>query len=169
MIFLISYWTTARNSAILLNKVNQFNLTTRRHSQAYVESLQKDTQSLLFTLRVSDRFGDYGLVSVLLGIPHPQNPHCLKIDTWLMSCRVIGRTVEDFFFSYLVQEARSKGYTQIEAVYSPTKKNQLIRLLLPRLGGDLIQDTQDGDQTYIFDLNTLGDIKVFSTFNELQL
>ena len=119
----------------LIGKTNQFNFTTRRHSQGAVEALLERPRSIALTLRVSDRFGDYGLVSLLLAAPDPEQPTRLLIDTWLMSCRVIGRSVEQFFFTAITERARTLAYEELEALYIPTKKNQLIAGLLPSLGG----------------------------------
>ena len=140
----------------LIGKTNQFNFTTRRHSQAYVESLLRQApqaRSLLLTLRVSDRFGDYGLVSVILATAHPDHPQRLEVDTWLMSCRVIGRSVEQLFFSYLVEAAQQLGYSELQVTYCPTQKNRLISDLLPSLGGELTFEGEE--QVYLFKFDTL--------------
>ena len=134
----------------LIGKTNQFNFTTRRHSQPYVESLRAQARALCLTLRVSDRFGDYGLVSVILATPHPAQPQRLEVDTWLMSCRVIGRSVEQGFFTYLVEAARELGYRELQVTYCPTRKNRLISDLLPSLGGSL--SSEEEAQVYLFQL-----------------
>jgi len=139
----------------LIAKTNQFNLTTRRHSPAYVSELRAQERALLYTLRLSDRFGDYGLISVILASPHPERPERLVIDTWLMSCRVIGRTVEQLFFAQLVERALSAGYSELEATYCPTRKNSLIEGLLPSLGGELITSQEGEDKRYLFHLKGL--------------
>jgi len=117
----------------LVGKTNQFNLTTRRHTGAQVAAWAADPEALCLSLRVRDRFGDHGLVSVMLAVPD-ESPGTLRIDTWLMSCRVIARTVEQFFFAALVQRARSQGSTRLVGEYIPSAKNSQVADLYERLG-----------------------------------
>ena len=92
----------------LLAKTNQFNLTTRRHTREDVESLLAEPGSIGLTVRVNDKFGDYGLIAVLIGVPDAAHgPGTLRLDTWLMSCRVIGRTVEQFTLATIIAKAES--------------------------------------------------------------
>ena len=119
----------------LLAKTNQFNLTTRRHTREEVLHLLSLPDAIGLTLRVKDRFGDYGLVSVVLAVPLDEvDGKTLRIDTWLMSCRVIARTVEEFFFTVLLDRSRRLGYRKIIGEYIPTKKNGLVKDLYPRFG-----------------------------------
>ncbi len=123
----------------LIGKTNQFNLTTRRHSAEHVRHLLARPETIGLTLRMTDRFGDYGLVSVLLAVPDldrgpATRPSPLRIDTWLMSCRVIGRTAEEFFFNALVDEARRRGVNRLVGHYCPAPKNGLVKDLYDRLG-----------------------------------
>ncbi len=117
----------------LLAKTNQFSLTTRRHTRDDVLELIGTPGSVAMTLRVDDRFGNYGLVSVLLGVPTDE-PGTIRIDTWLMSCRVIGRTVEQFFFGAFLARSQDLGYHRILGEYIPTKKNALVSELYDNLG-----------------------------------
>ena len=118
----------------LLGKTNQFNLTTRRHGREDVLRLLALPDAIGITLRVQDRFGDHGLVGVLIAVPAEHDPRALRIDTWLMSCRVIGRTVEEFSFGELLERARTLGYREIHGEYIPTKKNALVTELYDRMG-----------------------------------
>ena len=118
----------------LLGKTNQFNLTTRRHTQEQVCSMLAEPGAVGLTLRLNDKFGDHGLVSVVLAVPDEQDG--LRIDTWLMSCRVIGRTAEHFMLDALLTRARQAGYARVTGEYIPTKKNQLVADLYDRLGFD---------------------------------
>ena len=124
----------------LLGKTNQFNLTTRRHSRADVSRMLAQAGSVGLTVRVRDKFGDYGLVAVLIGVPEGE---ALRVDTWLMSCRVIGRTVEQFCFRELVDRAGRLGHRSIVGEYLPTKKNALVADLYDRLG--FARSPGDGD------------------------
>ena len=116
----------------LLGKTNQFNLTTRRHSEAVVRGFLALPRSVLYTLRLRDRFGDHGLVAVVLAVP--ETAEVLRIDTLLMSCRVIGRTVEQFLWSRTVQRARELGFARVEAEFLPTAKNAQVARLFDEFG-----------------------------------
>lgn len=116
----------------LLSKTNQFNLTTRRHSREEVLGLLALPGSIGLTVRVRDRFGDHGLIAVLIGVAEGEGS--LKVDTWLMSCRVIGRTVEQFCFRALWERARGLGHRRIIGEYIPSAKNSLVSQLYETLG-----------------------------------
>lgn len=119
----------------LIGKTNQFNLTTRRHSRAEVLDLMAQPGTIALTLRLIDKFGEYGLCSVLLARADSENPSdTLIIDSWLMSCRVIGRTVEQFLFNQLLSEAKNRGFRQIRGEYVVTKKNSMVSDFFPALG-----------------------------------
>lgn len=129
-------------------KTNQFNLTTRRHPAEAIQQALASPDTIGLTLRARDRFGDYGLIAVLLGVPcGTTKPKALRIDSWLMSCRVIGRTIEEFFFRTLVGEARAHGYICVHGEYRPTAKNGLVADLYPRLGFTAL-DTADDEATH---------------------
>ena len=106
--------------AQLTNKTNQFNLTTRRYTEQQVAELDTKPGWECFSIRVRDRFGDNGLVGV--AITHLDGD-TTEIDTFLMSCRVIGRTVETAFLSFLAGRARSQGAQRLQGWFLPTKKN----------------------------------------------
>lgn len=116
----------------LLGKTNQFNVTSRRHPSSYVEQLVADPRAAALTLRIADRFGDHGLVAVALA--EPVDDHTLRVDTFLMSCRVIARTAEDHLFNAVLDHARQHGFTTLVAEYLPTKKNAQVAELWARFG-----------------------------------
>lgn len=117
--------------AQLINKSNQFNLTTHRRTEAEVEALINQPDQICFSVRLQDRFGDHGLISII--IAHVSGV-TLTIDTWLMSCRVLQRQVEETVLNELVRLARSRGCLRLEGVYLPTAKNEMVRDHYPRLG-----------------------------------
>ncbi|NAZ85110.1 HAD-IIIC family phosphatase [Kineococcus indalonis] len=121
--------------AQLLGKTNQFNLTTRRHSLADVQAFAADPDWHAQVVRLSDRFADHGVVGVLLAhrVPGPEGPE-LDVDSWLLSCRVIGRTLEDEMLGVLVAQARALGCTRLRGTYVPTAKNGQVAGLYERLG-----------------------------------
>lgn len=137
----------------LLAKTNQFNLTTRRHSEERVREIVATTGSVALTLRLRDRFGDYGLVACLLALPgEPSAPDALRIDSWLMSCRVIGRSVEQFLFSELVKHAERAGYTRLIGEFSATAKNAQVASLYIELGFERLADSTETDARFRLDL-----------------
>lgn len=115
----------------LINKTNQFNLTTRRYSLEEIANMAHDPSVLVYSASVTDRFGDYGLVGV--GIVRFMADRAV-FDTILMSCRVLGRGVESALLSYGVGEAKNRGYATIEGHYIPTRKNAMVGDLFPRHG-----------------------------------
>jgi FkbH-like protein len=126
--------------ADLITKTNQFNLTTRRHSRAAVEEMVKTPRSVCFAVRLADKFGDYGLISVVLAVPHAEDEKVLRLDTWLMSCRAMGRTVEHLVMNQIVHTARASGYLLLHGEYLPTAKNTPVKSLLADFGFASVAD-----------------------------
>lgn len=120
----------------LINKTNQFNVTTIRRTEAEVRRLLDDPAHVVRAAEVSDRFGDYGLVVVAIARcdTSAAGEATAEIDSLLMSCRVLGRGVETAFIATLVDELRGRGCTTIAARYVPTAKNQLVQQLFPEHG-----------------------------------
>ena len=118
--------------AQLTNKTNQFNLTTIRRTEADVRALMASDDHLLRAIRVSDRFGEYGLVGV--AVLERADGDDWVIETLLMSCRVLGRGIESTFISRLVDDAVAAGAKRIVGRYAPTQKNVIVADLYPRHG-----------------------------------
>jgi FkbH-like protein len=106
--------------AQLTQKTNQFNLTTRRYTETQIAEMAKQPAWHIFSIRVRDRFGDHGLVGV--AITHDDGDRC-EVDTFLLSCRVIGRTVETALLAHLAESAAQRGCKQLFGWFLPTKKN----------------------------------------------
>jgi len=117
----------------LINKTNQFNLTTRRYAERDVEAAMADKDTVTFQIRLTDKYGDNGMIAVVIAKPSPR-PGELMIDTWLMSCRVLGRQVEQATLNLLVDEARRRGYRAVIGEFRPTEKNGLVRDHYAKLG-----------------------------------
>jgi FkbH-like protein len=115
----------------LINKTNQFNLTTRRCSETEVSAMMADENRICLYARLQDKFGDNGLVAVLSGVIRENNLH---VDLWLMSCRVLQRGLEYAMFEVLCGQALQKQVKQITAYYKPTPKNKLVAHLYASLG-----------------------------------
>ncbi len=124
----------------LIGKTNQFNLTTRRHNQAAVQEIIERPESIHLYLKLRDRFADHGLVGIVMGTNEGQ---VLEIDTLLMSCRVIGRTVEVALVGELAARARDLGYKSLRGVYRPTDRNGLVAGLYESLGFQLESETAE--------------------------
>lgn len=118
----------------LINKTNQFNLTTRRYTEDQVRALMADPAVLTWYFRLSDRFGDNGIISIVIGRTAGNDAAVLELDTWLMSCRVIGRRVEQAVLAVVAEAARQRGLQALHGRYLPTAKNGLVREHYPRLG-----------------------------------
>lgn len=116
----------------LINKSNQFNLTTRRYTEAEIAALERDPDCFTLQVRLTDAFGDNGMISVV--ICHPQSPKAWAIDTWLMSCRVLGRSVEQMVLRELVLRARERGVTQLVGRYVPSGRNGMVKDHYAKLG-----------------------------------
>ena len=114
----------------LINKTNQFNLTTKRRTSEEVLELSKQGEIVSFYLK--DRICDHGLIGLIILVPKSKS--VWEIDTWLMSCRVLNRTVEKAIFEYIRKKMIEKGATRLEATYRPTPKNGMVSDLLPSLG-----------------------------------
>jgi len=129
----------------LVNKTNQFNLTTRRYTLAEMEAVAEDRGYIGLYGRLIDRFGDNGLVSVVLGHVKGRELH---LELWLMSCRVLKRDMEMAMLDAVVQEAYDAGVATIIGKFIPTKKNGMVADFYSTLGFTLDTETSDGSKTY---------------------
>lgn len=116
----------------LINKTNQFNLRTKRYTEQEVARLENGLDVLALCLRLSDRFGDLGIVAVT--ICRADTPTHWYIDSLLMSCRVLGRGVEGALISTVAKALRARGVEMLTGAYIPTAKNAMVADLLERLG-----------------------------------
>jgi FkbH-like protein len=120
--------------AQLFQKTNQFNLTLRRHGTPEIKALAEQS-NYAFCYRLSDRFTDHGIIGVVIAVENKvSEPPAYRIDSWLMSCRVMGRTVEKAMFAHLRDWVAAKGAAAIEAKFIAGPKNMPIIDLLPSLG-----------------------------------
>ena len=117
----------------MIGKTNQFNLTTRRHSRPEVQAILDGPGSIGLALRLRDKFGDQGIVGVLLAVAG-SGGSVLTIDTFLVSCRALGRGVEDALWSAMLQKACECNVQRLEAEYIRSEKNAVVASLYDRLG-----------------------------------
>jgi len=134
----------------LINKTNQFNLTTQRYTEAQVRDAASNPAGWARAFELSDRMGSYGLIGVVMAKPG-RDIKTWVIDTWLMSCRALGREMENFMFDRLMAAAQASGVRRIEGVYRPTPKNNLVAGLLERFGFERVAET--GEETrFVMDM-----------------
>ncbi len=138
--------------AQLIGKTNQFNLTTRRYGMAQLEAFVKDPNYVHLALRLRDRFADHGLVAVLIA---RRDGDVLDIDTWLMSCRVIGRTVEASMLESLCRYAQRLRCRSLQGTYIPTEKNALAAGVYEKYGFSLAHN-DGGRTTWLYNLEGKG-------------
>lgn len=127
-------------AAQLTQKTNQFNLTTRRRNEAALEAFAEGG-GLVRLYRVVDRFGDHGLVGLALVTVDGE---VAELDTFLMSCRVLGRSAETAMLADLVERLRAVGVTRLRASYVPTERNGPCRMMLPLHGFRLLDEDDRG-------------------------
>lgn len=131
----------------LVSKTNQFNLTTRRRTRREIEAMIDMPNSYAHTVEIGDRYGPYGLTGVLVAVP--KDDAALEIDLWLLSCRVMGKTIEYAMFEHLVGHARAHGFEKIVGIFRPTERNASVAGLFSDLGfTDL--DSDGDEQRYEF-------------------
>lgn len=118
----------------LINKSNQFNLTSRRYTEAEIAVLEADPTAFTLQVRLTDVFGDNGMISVV--ICRQADPATWEIDTWLMSCRVLGRNVEAAVLGELMTNAATRGVIRLVGRYYPTDRNSMVRDHYQKLGFD---------------------------------
>ena len=135
--------------AQLINKSNQYNLTTKRYTEAEVASAERDPTCFTLQIRLSDIFGDNGMISVV--ICRPRALAEWQIDTWLMSCRVLGRRVEQMVLREVVDHAKRRGIRWLIGTYRPTDRNKLVEDHYAKLGFSHIGQDADGTTTWSLD------------------
>ena len=126
----------------LINKTNQFNLTTRRYTDADIASIMTDQECFGLQIRLLDRFGDNGIIGIVIG--RTTRPGTITLDTWLMSCRVLGRGVERTTLNLVADVARSMNAETLVGEYVATQKNGMVRDHYEKLGFTVISQTESG-------------------------
>ena len=143
----------------LINKTNQFNVTTKRYTQVEVEEIAANPNNAIYVVCSSDKYGDNGLISVIILCESNVE---VRIDTFLMSCRVMGRKLEDVILNELVAKYQQKMIGE----FIPTVKNAPVRELFDRLGFALVSD-DDGHKVYELD-GTGYQKKEFRSYKEIR-
>lgn len=145
--------------AQLTNKSNQFNLTTKRCSQADIEAVAADSSCITLYGKLADKFGDNGVVSVVFGhrgqkdSPEADSDE-FHIDLWLMSCRVLRRGMEDAMLDMLVQECQARGIKKVFGYYYPTAKNKMVKDFYTTMGFNKVSEDADGNSASILETSS---------------
>jgi FkbH-like protein len=134
----------------LINKSNQFNLTTRRYTETEVEGIENDLECFHMQVRLLDTFGDNGMISVV--ICRLRASDVWEIDTWLMSCRVLGRCVENMVLRELLRHASRRNIRTLVGTFRPTDRNKLVEQHYPKLGFRLREQCADGSSVWELDV-----------------
>jgi FkbH-like protein len=134
----------------LVNKTNQFNLTGRRRQSSEIDAIATRAAGWARAFTLTDRFGDHGLIGVVLCVADASD--AWEIDTWVMSCRVLGRGMERFMFDRLLEAARGAGIRRLVGVYRPTTRNEQVAQLFPQLGFVVLASSPE-ETSYGFDVS----------------
>ena len=136
--------------AQLTNKSNQFNLTTKRYTQAEIEQAATDSKRITLYGKLLDKFGDNGVVSVLIG-REEEAEHAVHLELWLMSCRVLKRDMEYAMMDVLVECCQARGIRTIYGYYYPTAKNGMVRNFYELQGFERIKE-EDGNTVWKYEI-----------------
>ena len=124
--------TTGRSRITqLISKSNQFNLTTKRYTDLEIKNFEDSSDFYTRQIRLKDTFGDNGMISVIIC---KKNLDHWEIDTWLMSCRVLGRKVEEAVLQDIIKHAKDSGVSKLVGIYSPTGRNIIVKDHYKKLG-----------------------------------
>ena len=118
----------------MISKTNQFNLTTKRHSISSVKKLMSIKDNILLTISLCDKFGDQGIIGLCIAINSSKPKKELIIDTFLLSCRALGRDAEDALWCGLIRHSNNMGYEFLRASYLASSKNMQVAGFYNRMG-----------------------------------
>lgn len=143
--------------AQLTQKTNQFNLTTKRYTETEIEAFINNTGSCVFSIDVSDKFGSSGITGVI--ILQETGEGTIDVDSFLMSCRIIGRKIETKFLDYVIRFCKSENYKQFTATYSRTKKNSQVKDFYQNHQFEVVHSSEEQND-YKLDLAKYNDIEI---------
>ncbi|MBN2287892.1 MAG: HAD family hydrolase [Candidatus Glassbacteria bacterium] len=152
--------------AQLTQRTNQFNLTTRRYSDQQISSLAGSDDSDVLYSHLRDKFGESGIIGVCI---LKYKGECAMIDVFLLSCRALGRRVEDELLGNALELARSKGCRQATAEYLPTRKNIQVKEFFPLKGFTVVDCNPDGVTRYRLELEPDGVKKRAACFKQVSV
>lgn len=133
----------------LTNKSNQFNLTTKRYTQGQIEQISLDNDYITLYGKLEDRFGNNGVVSVIIGRQEKQICH---IELWLMSCRVLKRDLEYAMMDELVSQCTARGIVTLRGYYYPTDKNRMVKDFYQIMDFNKLEENNEGNTVWEFNI-----------------
>jgi FkbH-like protein len=138
-------------------------LTTRRYTEAEISAFAADPETLTLQVRLVDQFGDNGMISAVIAVREAAD---WVLDTWVMSCRVLGREVEYAVLNQIAAEAHARGIRRLIGVYRPTERNSMVREHYAKLGFVRVAATE-GEDRWVLDLAqfTARDVPITITRN----
>ena len=147
-------------------KTNQFNLTTKRYTESDIKKFINDKKIKIFAFSVSDKFGDNGITGLaIIDIDYDKKEAIF--DTFLMSCRIIGRNVEYAFMDYIISILKNKNINSIKGEYIRTLKNEQVSNYFDECNFELIEES-NSSKSYLLQINKYSsfDIKYIRAINE---
>lgn len=144
----------------LVNKTNQFNLTTKRYELSELQNILDDKNKKVYLYRISDRFGDYGIVSALI-VDCERSP---LIEEFVLSCRVMGKRVEHAIITNVEQDLEASGFESLKATYIKSAKNMPVENLFENLSYNCNTKCDNGDKTYEISLGHAFEREYYVTF-----
>lgn len=143
--------------AQMTQKTNQFNLTTKRYRDTDIRNLI-DQKWSVYCISVKDKFGDNGITGAIILEPVSNG---IKIDTLLLSCRILGKGIETVFIHFILNQLHECGVTKVYADYYPTPKNAQVSDLYDRMGFEVLEKKDDGAKAYIQHLSKVYPIEYY--------
>ena len=137
----------------LINKTNQFNLTTKRYTLAEIETIASSKDKVIIYGRLKDKFGDNGLITIVIGSIVGDELH---IDLWLMSCRVLKREMESAVLDFLIEYCKKNSIKKIYGYYYKTSKNNMVKDFYKEMGFNTIL-LEDEKSEWILEINKISD------------
>lgn len=137
--------------AQMSQKTNQFNLTTKRYTESQISNIMEDDNYHVIAIAVSDKFGDNGVTGLCI-LNLDNLTKSVFINTFLLSCRIIGRNIEYVFFDFIVKWVKENKYSAIKAKFIPTKKNSQVENFYDDLGFE-IRNEKNGIKEYFLDIS----------------
>ena len=137
--------------AQLTQRSNQFNLRTVRYTEAEISEIASSDKYITLYFTLKDKFGDHGLISVV--IMEKRDDNSLFVNTWLMSCRVLKRTVEEYIVNSMIKAAAENGFDKVVGEYIPTAKNAMVKDIYEKMGFKIINDNLFEADVASFDYN----------------
>ncbi len=137
--------------AQLTQKTNQFNLTTKRYTENEIEDFITSPNAIVYAFNVADKYGSFGLTGVLIAVI---NENTATVDTFLMSCRVIGRNIESAFIEEVMNDLKKVGVQTLKATFLKTSKNEQTEFFYEKMNFNLLQSSSD-EKNYEFELNNI--------------